>query len=361
MRYFQSALTHLECPQCAQRYDAERLQSTCQACGAPLQARYNLQYARQTLTPQLLTARPRGLWRWAEVLPVRQAANRITLGEGDTPLLHAANLGAALGFSNLYIKDETTNPGGSVEARSAAVSLARAIELGARAFVAADSGIAGSALALYAARARAHAHIIMLPAAPQPVQLAIQACGVASTRIGGTQNDALEHAALQAAQNHWLNVTPGSDPYQIEGKKTLGFELAETFGWQLPDVIIYPTHSGAGLIGMWKAFEELEQIGLISPARPRMVSVQPTRAPNLQPMAARLVQNIIQQSQGTTQKVTDEEMLACQRDLARTEGIFAAPQGAATLAALKRLQHQGWLRPHEQIVLINTSSGLNWL
>ncbi len=361
MRYPQSALTHLECPQCAQHYDAEHLQSTCQACGAPLQARYDLQYARQTLTPQALTTRPRGLWRWAEVLPVRQPANRITLGEGDTPLLRAANLGAALGFSSLYIKDESTNPGGSVEARSAAVSLARAIELGARAFVAADSGNAGSALALYAARARAHAHIIMPPTAPRPVQFAIQTCGAASSLISGALTDALEHAAHLAAQNHWLNVTPGSDPYQTEGKKTLGFELAEAFDWQLPDVIIYPTHSGAGLIGMWKAFEELEQIGLTGPARPRMVSVQPAGAPSLNPMAARLVQNIIQHSQGAALEATDEEMLACQRDLARAEGIFAAPQGAATLAALKRLHHQGWLRPHEQIVLINTGSGLNCL
>lgn len=388
MRYPQSTLTHLECPECGQHYDADRLQTFCQACASPLLARYDLESARKTLTPRALSERPRGLWRWAEILPVRQPSNRITLGEGDTPLLRAETLGAALGLKHLYIKDEATNPTGSFKARGLVMAVARGLELGAREYVIPTAGNAGGALALYAARARARAHVFMPQDAPRPNQVEVQVSGAELVLVDGLISDAARLANAHAAEHGWFDVSTFKEPYRCEGKKTMGLELAEDFGWHLPDVIIYPTGGGTGLVGMWKAFDELEHMGLIGPARPRMVSVQAdgcapivrafredvprarfwdgaqTLASGLRvpgAFADRLILRAIRQSGGAAVDVSDEEIVDCQQEMARAEGIFAAPEGAATLAALKHLCDQGWLQPDERIVLFNTGSGLKYL
>lgn len=388
MKYPQSTLTHLECPECGQRFDADRLQSFCQACASPVQARYDLETARKTLSPQALAARPRGIWRWAEILPVRQPANRITLGEGDTPLLRANALGAALGLKHLYIKDEAANPTGSFKARGLVMAVSRGLELGAREFVIPTAGNAGGALAAYAARARVRAHVFMPQDAPRPNQVEVQISGAELVLVNGLISDAAKLANARAAEHGWFDVSTFKEPYRCEGKKTMGLELAEAFGWNLPEVILYPTGGGTGLVGMWKAFDELERLGLIGPARPRMVSVQAAGcAPIVRAMredaprarfwddaqtiasglrvpgvfADRLILRAIRQSGGTALDVSDEEIVACQREMARAEGIFAAPEGAATLSALKRLRAQGWLHPDERIVLFNTGSGLKYL
>ncbi len=388
MKYPHSTLTHLECPECSQRVDADRLQSFCQVCASPLLARYDLSAARQTLTPAALAARPRGIWRWAEILPVRQPANRITLGEGDTPLLHAEALAAQLELPHLYIKDESTNPTGSFKARGLVMAVARALELGAREFVIPTAGNAGGALAAYAARARARAHVFMPQDAPRPNQAEVQILGADLVLVNGLISDAAKLAQARAAEHGWCDVSTFKESYRCEGKKTMGLELAEAFGWSLPDVIIYPTGGGTGLVGMWKAFDELEQMGLIGPARPRMVSVQAsgcapivrafredaprarfwdgaqTMASGLRvpgAFADRLILRAIRASGGTALDVSDAEIADCQGEIARAEGIFAAPEGAATLAALKRLRAQGWLGAAERIVLFNTGSGLKYL
>jgi threonine synthase len=351
-------------------------------------ARYDTAKAAQWLTPQILAARPRGLWRWAELLPVSDPAKRLTLGEGDTPLLEAPHLARTLGLARLYIKDESTNPTASFKARGLAVAVARAVELGITDFVIPTAGNAGGALAAYAARAQARAHVFMPKDAPLANQAEVQAFGAELVLVDGLISDAGRLAAEQARIHHWFDVSTFKEPYRLEGKKTMGLELAEYFSWELPEVIIYPTGGGTGLVGMWKAFAELEAMGWIGPRRPRMVSVQAAgcapivrafeqgrleaepwqgaatiasglRVPS--PFADRQILRVLRESQGTALAVSDEEILLAQKELAAGEGIFAAPEGAATFAALKHLVKTGWLRKDERVVLFNTGSGLKYL
>ncbi len=390
----QTTLLFLECPECGQQYDAARPQTVCEHCTAsprgksPLIARYDTAKAAQWLTPQILAARPRGLWRWAELLPVSDPAKRLTLGEGDTPLLEAPHLARTLGLARLYIKDESTNPTASFKARGLAVAVARAVELGITDFVIPTAGNAGGALAAYAARAQARAHVFMPKDAPLANQAEVQAFGAELVLVDGLISDAGRLAAEQARIYHWFDVSTFKEPYRLEGKKTMGLELAEYFSWELPEVIIYPTGGGTGLVGMWKAFAELEAMGWIGPRRPRMVSVQAAgcapivrafeqgrleaepwqgaatiasglRVPS--PFADRQILRVLRESQGTALAVSDEEILLAQKELAAGEGIFAAPEGAATFAALKHLVKTGWLRKDERVVLFNTGSGLKYL
>jgi threonine synthase len=385
-----SALTHLVCPECNRQFDADRLQTYCHECQSPLQAVYDLESLRQRLSPSEVKSRLRGLWRWAELLPVRDPANRLTLGEGDTPLLPVPRLGKTLGLSNLLVKDESTNPTGTFKARGLAVAVARATELGVDAFVIPTAGNAGGALASYAARARCEAHVFMPQDAPAVNVAEVRAAGADLNLVNGLISDA-GRAAAQASknsQNPWFDVSTFKEPYRLEGKKTMGFELAEGFQWHLPDVIIYPTGGGTGLVGMWKAFDELEKLGWIGSPRPRMVSVQAegcapivrafeSGAQRAEPweeahtlaaglrvpivFADRLILRALYESQGMAIAVSDEEITASQQQLARSEGIFAAPEGAATLAALKCLVQKGWIGPDERVVLFNTGTGLKYV
>jgi threonine synthase len=388
MSYPESTLTHLECPECGKQFNADTHQTFCSDCKSPLLARYDLKHAANQTTRSLIAARAKGLWRWAEILPVRATAYRLTLGEGDTPLLKANGLGKKYGFNQLYIKDESTNPTGSFKARGLVMAVSRALELGAREFVIPTAGNAGGALAAYAARGQARAHVYMPKDAPLANQVEVQRFGADLHLVDGLISDAAKLANADAAKNNWFDVSTFKEPYRCEGKKTMGLELAESFDWELPDVIIYPTGGGTGLVGMWKAFEELETLGWIGAKRPRMVSVQAAgcapivravrenkaraefwegaqtiasglRVPGA--FADRLILRAIRESHGTALAVTDKEIMTCQQEMAGMEGIFAAPEGAATLAALIHLREDGWLAANERVVLFNTGTGLKYL
>jgi threonine synthase len=388
MNFPESALLHLECPECRRIFEADKLQTFCPDCQSPLLARYDLQRAGRSLTPQSVRARPRGLWRWSELLPVRAAAFRLTLGEGDTPLLHAKNLGEALGLPHLYIKEEALNPTQSFKARGLVMAVARALELGAHEFVIPTAGNAGGALAAYAARGRARAHVYMPADAPLANQIEVKLSGADLQLVDGLISDAAKRANAEAQKHGWFDVSTFKEPYRVEGKKTMGLELAEQFGWDLPEVIVYPTGGGMGLAGMWKAFAELEALGWIGSKRPRMVSVQAQGcAPivkafnegagraafweNAQTVAAglrvpgafadRLILRALRESNGAAVAVSDEEIIESQKEISRLEGLFPAPEGAATLAAVRRLRAENWIKPDERVVLFNTGSGLKYL
>ena len=389
-----SALSHLVCPECQGRFEADRLQTYCRDCQSPLLAVYDIQKLRQELTPGIVKGRQQGLWRWAELLPVRDPSNRLTLGEGDTPLLQAPRLAESLGLQKLFIKDEGINPTGTFKARGLAVAVARAMELGVRAFVIPTAGNAGGALASYAARGRCEAHVFMPQDAPTVNVEEVRAAGAELYLVHGLISDAARAAAaaaktaMEQGQDPWFDFSTFREPYRVEGKKTMGLELAEAFGWRLPHVIIYPTGGGTGLVGMWKAFNELEALGWIGAERPRMVCVQAagcapvvrafeTQAQRIEPwenastvaaglrvpavFADRLVLRVLHESQGNAVSVSDEEILKSQSQLAQMEGIFAAPEGAATLAGLQKLIRQGWIKPDENVVLFNTGSGLKYI
>ena len=362
-----SYLTRLDCPECDQSFDADELHSYCQDCASPLLARYDLDGIRENLAPDRIKDRPRGMWRWSELLPVRGSNFRATLGEGDTPLLSADRLGAALGLQHLSIKDEGSNPTGTFKDRGLALAVARAFELGVREFVIPTAGNAGGALAAYAE---------------------VAAFGADLRLVDGLIDEAGRQGAQEASRGGWFDVSTLKEPYRLEGKKTMGLEIAEAFDYRLPDVIIYPTGGGTGLIGMWKAFQELETLGWIGPQRPRMVSVQADGCapivkafeageewvevwPNAQthaaglrvpkPFADRLIMRALYDSRGAAVAVSEAEIRQASKDLSQMEGVFAAPEGAATLAAARTLAAEGWLSPEDQVVLFNTGSGLKYV
>jgi threonine synthase len=383
-----SALLDLECPECHQRFNADEVQTFCPDCRSPLLARYDLPAVRAALTPAQVAARPRGLWRWGELLPVRDPAHRFSLGEGDSPLLPLPRLGQQLGLPHLAVKDESGQPTGSFKARGMAVAVARAVELGVRAFVTPTAGNAGGALAAYAARAGVPAHIFMPQDAPAVNQLEVRLFGAELHLVDGLINEAGRQSAAAAQANGWFDVSTLKEPYRLEGKKTMGLELAEQYGYDLPDVILYPTGGGTGLVGMWKAFDELEALGWIGPRRPRMVSVQAagcapvvtafesgaarmtlfenaaTHAAGLRvplPFADRLILRILRDSGGTALAVSEDEIRAAQAQWAAGEGLFVAPEGAAALAAAAQLARTGWLKPAERVLLYNTGTGLKYV
>jgi threonine synthase len=385
---YQSTITHLECPECNRQFDADRLQTFCQECQSPLFARYDLDRLRGRLSPADVKGRPPGLWRWTELLPVRKPVFRLTLGEGDTPLLKLPRLAEQLGLPELYVKDEALNPTGSFKARGLAVAVGRAVELGVRKFVIPTAGNAGGALAAYAGRAGCEARVYMPEDAPLVNQVEVRLAGADLRLVHGLISDAARQAALETREQGWFDVSTFKEPYRLEGKKTMGLELAEAFNWGLPDVIIYPTGGGTGLVGMWKAFDELQALGWIGEKRPRMISVQAegcapivrafqtggehaepwqnahTLAAGLRvpsPFADRQILRTLRQSGGTALSVSDEHILASQRKLAQTEGIFAAPEGAASLSALEELLAGGQVHKGEKIVLFNTGSGLKYV
>lgn len=383
----ESTLTHLACGMCGAEYAPDELHNLCPACARPLLARYDLARAAATLTPAALRERAPTLWRYAEVLPVRDAAMRLSLGEGWTPLIHAARLGAQLGCPNTFVKDESLNPTGSFKARGLCMAVSRAAELGVRELAIPSAGNAAGAMSAYAALAGLPAHVFMPADVPQPFQAECHVLGAHVTLVNGLINDCGARVRAGAAEHGWFDVSTLKEPYRIEGKKTMGYELAEQLSWRLPDVIIYPTGGGTGLVGMWKAFDELEAMGLIGPQRPRMVSVQAagcapivrayeqgaehaelwqgahTVADGLRvPIAVGdfLIIRAVRASGGTALAVSDDAMIAHTNLLGATTGIFAAPEGGACLAAQVALIEQGWIRPDETVVLFNTGSGLKY-
>jgi threonine synthase len=383
-----SALLYLECPECHAWHDPEQLQTICAACRSPLLARYALETVRLALTPAEVASRPRGLWRWHELLPVRDPYFRFSLGEGDSPMLPLPRLGAQLGVPQLFVKDESGQPTGSFKARGMAVAVSRAAELGVREFVVPTAGNAGGALAAYAARAGVPAHIYMPQDAPEVNKAEVRLTGADLRLVDGLINEAGRQAAAAGQEHGWFDVSTLKEPYRLEGKKTMGLELAEDFDWVLPDVILYPTGGGTGLVGMWKAFDELEALGWIDSRRPKMVSVQAegcapvvrayaageermtlwedadTHAAGLRvplPFADRLILRILRDSGGTAVAVSEEAIRAAQAQWAACEGMFVAPEGAAALAAAQHLVQAGWLDPAARVVLYNTGTGLKYV
>lgn len=382
-----SFLSHLECSACAETFSAAELHNTCPACGKVLLARYDLDTLKQKFSRDDLNTRDFTLWRWHELLPVRDEKNIVTLGEGGTPLLHARNLGRTHDFPNLYIKEEGLNPTGSFKARGMAVAISRAKELGVTRVATPSAGNAAGALAAYGAAAGMETYVFMPYDAPEINKLESFVTGAHVYLVNGLISDAGKIVKTLAPTRGWFDVSTLKEPYRAEGKKTMGLELAAQLDWELPDAIIYPTGGGTGIVGMWKAFDELEQLGWIGSARPKMISVQAegcapivtafnanekvakpwqnarTLADGLRvpsPFADYLILKIIRASHGTALAVNDDEIRAAMFELARAEGLFAAPEGAATYAAFKRLAANGSLKPHERVVLFNTGTGLKY-
>jgi len=382
-----SYLTHLVCSHCRQEYSADQLIRTCTRCDHPLLACYDLAKARAELDRDEVSQRPSDLWRFRELLPVRDPRYIVTLGEGGKPVLKLNQLARELGLNHLFIKDEGQNPTGSFKALGLAAAVSRALELGAREFVIPTAGNAGGALAAYAARAGALAHVYMPSDAPLINVMEVQVTGADLKLVNGLINDAGREAAAAAAEGGWFDVSTLKEPYRVEGKKIMGYELAAAFGWQLPDVIIYPTGGGTGLIGMWKAFDEMEALGWIGSYRPRMVAVQSegcapivkafhegaaaaapwpdaaTLAGGLRvPVAigSRLMLQALRQSNGTAVAVADSCILEAQQMLATREGMFVSLEAAATIAALATLVASDWVHPDERVLVFNTGSGLKY-
>ena len=376
-------LLGLECSECRKTFDANVEQHLC-TCGKTLLVRYDLKAAARTLSLSSLANRPLTLWRYREVLP---EGDPVTLGEGMTALIHAVRLGAELGLPRLYIKDEGLNPTGSFKARGMTAAVTRAKQLGAKVLAAPTAGNAGGALAAYAAAAGIPAVIVMPADTPSANVMECEAFGAKVIKLNGLISDCGKYVAEHKDREGWYDVSTLKEPYRVEGKKTMGYELWEQFSGKLPDVIIYPTGGGVGLIGMCKAFDEMQEMGWIGEERPRMVAVQAegcapivraweahkdradffpnaaTMASGLRvpgPLGDLLMLRMLRQTKGTALTVSDEEMLRAGRELASREGIFAAPEGAATVSAAGKLASAGWIKPEETVVLFNTGSGYKY-
>ncbi|MBM4435766.1 MAG: threonine synthase [Actinobacteria bacterium] len=380
-------LTVLRCAECAHADDPRRPQTVCTHCGGTLLPEYDTTAMAARLSKAEVAARPRGLWRYAELLPVGDLARAPNLGEGDTPLLPLRRLSAHLGLRDVWLKDEGANPTGTFKARGAAVGVARALELGLRELAIPTAGNAGSAWAAYAAAAGVTLHVVMPVETPEPIKAECRAYGADVTEVRGVISDAGRVVAARCAAHGWFDVSTMKEPYRVDGKKTMGLELVEAFDWDPPDVLLYPTGGGVGLIGIWKAMEELAALGWIDAKRTRLVAVQAagcrpivdafaTGAASAQrvadpqtiaaglrvplPFAHRLILRILRATRGTAVAVSDAEIRAGMRTLASVEGIFACPEGASLVPALQVLAARGDVRPEERVVLLNTGNGLKY-
>jgi threonine synthase len=381
-------LTLLECTSCGLRHEWSRLQNLCTACQKPLFPIYDLAAVGRALTRETLATREKSLWRYREVLPLPADVVPVSLGEGGTPLLRAARFGDAAGLTNLWLKDEAQNPTQSFKARGMAVAVSMAKYLGATKLAVPTAGNAGGALAAYAARAGLEAHIFMPRDTPRANVIECRELGANVVLIDGLITDCGAEVARRKTAEGWFDMSTLKEPYRVEGKKTLGYELAEQLDWTLPDVILYPTGGGTGLIGMWKAFDEMETLGWISSARPRMFTVQASgcapivRAfeageataaefPNAHTCASGLrvpkavgdflMLKILRESKGGAVTVDDEEMIRITREVGSSEGLFVAPEGAACFAALNKLLSAGKIAREERLVIFNTGSGIKYL
>jgi len=381
-----TSFTHLECARCGKAEPTNKLLNLC-SCGGPFFARYDLPAIRKSWSRDSLKNGPSNLWRYASILPVQNEANRLTLGEGWTPLFHVPRLRQHLGLPNLWIKDESPNVTASFKARGLCLAVSRAKELGVKKLAIPSAGNAGSATAAYAAAAGIPAFVFMPKDVPQPFQDECEFYGAKLELVDGLITDCAKKVMAGKETQGWFDVSTLKEPYRVEGKKTMGYELAEQFDWELPDVIIYPTGGGTGLIGMWKAFDEMEQLGWINSKRPRMVSVQSTGcapiirafnqgldyAPeweNASTVAAGLrvpravgdflMLRAIRESRGTAVAVPEEQIAPATYEYSQLTGIFFCPEGAAAVFAARMLAGAGWLKPQDRVVIFNTGSGLKY-
>lgn len=380
-------LTHLECSKTGEVYPADQIQNLSKA-GAPLLARYDIEKARQTLKPENLAGRRTDMWRYHEMMPQKDLSKLVTFGEGGTPLRHAVRFSTTFGTPNVFIKDEGVNPTGSFKARGLAAAVNAALERGVKAFAIPTAGNAGGALAAYCALAGVPAHIFMPKDTPFAFRQECESAGAEVVLVDGLISDCGKMVGQLKEEKGWFDVSTLKEPYRLEGKKTMGYELFEQFNGSLPDVIFYPTGGGTGLIGMWKAFDEMEQLGWIGPERPRMISVQTTgcapivrawqqgtehaefwqgaqtcasglRVPGA--VGDFLMLRAIRESRGAAVAVTDEAMMHYSNEMARLTGIFPAPEGGAVFAAMMQLLEKGTVSKEERIVLFNTGNGYKYL
>jgi threonine synthase len=382
-----NTLTHLECSLCSRKYEAGKVHNLCE-CGGPLLVRYDLDQLRRTWSREQLVSGPNNMWRYGPVLPVTHQDSIISLGEGMTPLVRTKRLGGRIGADYLWVKDEGLNPTGSFKARGLSCAVSMAVELGIRKLAIPSAGNAASAMAAYSAAAGLEAHIFMPRDVPQANFVECKAYGAQVTLVDGLISDCAKLVSAGAKREGWFDVTTLKEPYRIEGKKTMGYELAEQMDWQLPDAIFYPTGGGVGLIGMWKAFEEMQELGWIGAKRPKMIAVQVegcqpvvrafeqgrarsefwtdahTLASGLRvpkPLGDFLILQAVRESGGTAIAVSDAELLDAGIGLASDEGLFVAPEGAACVSALEKLLAKGTLQRDEKIVIYNTGAGLKYL
>ncbi len=379
--------THLECSKTGKTYDKDALHNLSEA-GAPLLACYDTDKARKMFTPQSLLGRRKDMWRYREMLPLRTDAPAVCLGEGGTPLRETPRFKSAFGLNKVFIKDESVNPTGSFKARGLSAAVNAALERGVNAFAIPTAGNAGGALASYAALAEKPAHIFMPKDTPEAFKQECISAGAQVTLVDGLISDCGKMVAERKQKKGWFDVSTLKEPYRLEGKKTMGYELFEQLGGSLPDVILYPTGGGTGLIGMWKAFDEMQRLGWIGSERPAMISVQAegcapvvrawqqgeeqarywegahTCASGLRVPAAVgdfLMLRAIRESDGKAIAVSDEAMMYYSNEMARLTGIFPAPEGGAVLAALMQLRDEKTVGADDRIVLFNTGSGYKYL
>jgi threonine synthase len=385
--YLLSMVTHLECSRTGEKYDPGRVHGLSKQ-GWPLLVRYDLGAIKRQWNPGSLANAPHTMWRYAPVLPVHNPANVVSLKEGFTPLHKLKRLGPQFECDDLWLKDEGVNPTGSFKARGLSCAISMCRELGIRKVAIPTAGNAGGALAAYAAAAGMEAHVFMPRDVPRANFIEAQAFGAKVTLVDGLISDCAKRVSEGKEREGWFDVSTLKEPYRIEGKKTMGFEAAENFGWNVPDAIFYPTGGGVGMIGMWKAFDELQQLGWIGAKRPKMIAVQAegcapivrafergeessefwqdaaTVASGLRVPKALgdfLVLQAVRESGGTAVAVSDDEMMSAAEQLASNEGLFIAPEGGACLAALKKLRAFGFLSREERILIYNTGSGYKYL
>lgn len=379
-------MSHLECPKCSAKHDPNKLTQVCHECGAPLLVRYDLNKVKDNFKKEDLAKRKPDLWRYRELLPLIDERNKISLGEGMTPLLALDKLGKKLGIE-LYLKDEGIIPSGTFKSRGAAVGVSRAKELGVKSLAMPTNGNAGASWAIYSAKADIDAYIVMPVDAPSITRNECAIAGAKLFLVNGLISDAGKIVGRAVAKLGCMDASTLKEPYRIEGKKTMGLEIAEQLEWEVPDVVLYPTGGGVGLIGIYKAFRELQQIGWIGDKMPRMVAVQAEGcAPIVKAWEEKkpasefwnnastiafgitvpkalgdfLVLDAIYQTGGCAIAVSDEEILNDQAELASVEGTFVCPEGAANYSAAKKLIESGWIKPNEKVVMLNTGTGLKY-
>jgi threonine synthase len=382
-----SFATHLECSRCQQDFPVDQVQQVCKTDGGPLLVRYDLRRVRDSVTKDALRERPETLWRYRELLPHEEPAHAVSLGEPNTPLLQTPKLGARIGIAKLRIKDEGLLPTGTFKARGAAIGVTRAAELAVKTLALPTAGNAGAAWAAYGARAAIRVVVVMPETTPEVIVRETSAYGADVYLVSGSIADAGAVVKKVCAARGWYDASTLREPYRIEGKKTMGFELAEQLGWRLPDVIVYPTGGGVGLIGMWKAFDELRSIGWIDQKRPRFVSVQAEGCapivkafveerpeseawPDPRTFAAGIrvpkalgdfiVLKALRESAGTAVAVTETEIADSMRAAGAAEGMLVCPEGGAALAGTAKLRRDGWIREDDEVVIFNTGTGLKY-
>jgi len=379
-------VSHLECPKCHKTYESEEVHQLCE-CGGPLVVRYDLKKVAENMKKEDLPHREANLWRYRELLPVRDPENIVCLGEGMTPIVKMKHVGNEFGMSNLFLKDEGMIPTGTFKARGAAVGVSRAKELGIKLLAMPTNGNAGGAWAAYCAPAEIKTVIVMPQASPSINKKECCVLGAHLFLVNGLISDAGKIVGRAVAKNGWFDASTLKEPYRIEGKKTMGLEIAEQFNWEVPDVILYPTGGGVGLIGIYKALRELQEMGWIGEKMPRLVSVQAEGCAPIvnawkegkteseffkdsetvafginvpKALGDFLVLDAIKQTNGCAISINDDDLLEAEHLVAEREGMFICPEGASTVAAVKKLKEQGWIKPDEKVVALNTGTGLKY-